>query len=663
MLLEKIVLKNFRQYYNIQTINFSTSPTRNVTVIHGENGSGKTALLNAFSWCFYEKIDLPNAKSIINEQALKEAKINEEVECYVMINFVHHEKAYSLKRRVTARIGQGSTVYYGEPEIILEYKHNGNTETISNTIDEINHILPENLRTYFFFDGERIDNLSKDNNTAEIEKAIKNIMGLEILERAIKHTSQASGKFRNEIKNFGDAKTIYIIEEIEKLESKKYELTTKKEQLHTNLKELKQQMKDTEHRLKQIEGSQKLQEEKESKEEQLDEVKMNLKKIMKDIKETVSKYGYLAFSYTPIKKSEEVVKEKETHTFGISGIRSASFIDELIERGECICGVKLSQESSHYKHLLKIKENLPTQSLDSALINYKSGIKIAKDDRQSFYNKLRNLKTEEIKLQTEKRKIEEEIKEIKSKLNENDSEEVSALVTKINKLEEMYNQTNRNIGGLERELENVIIEINTKENEQKKISSIEHKAQTAQRRIDACQILVKTMEALFKVREKIVKRQLQERITNVYSQFLRKGYEIKLNENYELSVYNQNNSKVAMSQGERQITSLSFIGAIVDLAREQYRKEGDSPFDEGGIYPLVMDSPFGALDSDHRNRIAKGINKLSDQVIVIVSTSQWRGEVEGQMKDLIGKEYKLEYNDPRKNKEKPYEYTSVVEVV
>ena len=77
---------------------------------------------------------------------------------------------------------------------------------------------------------------------------------------------------------------------------------------------------------------------------------------------------------------------------------------------------------------------------------------------------------------------------------------------------------------------------------------------------------------------------------------------------------------------------------------------------------LVMDSPFGALDSDHRERIAKGIHKLSDQVIVIVSTSQWRGEVEGQMKDLIGKEYMLKYNDPRINKDKPYEYTEVIEV-
>lgn len=662
MLLEKMTIKNFRQFYDTQTIVFSTSPTRNVTVIHGENGSGKTALLNAFSWCFYEKMDLPNANFIINEQALKEANPNDEVECFVMIEFIHHEKEYCLKRKVTAKVRHDGTALLGETVTGLEYKRDGNTETIANTIDEINHILPENLRTYFFFDGERIDNLAKDNNTAEIEKAIKNIMGLEILERAIRHTDQAGSRFRTELKNYGDPETKHIIEEIEHLESRKKKLIEKKNQLLTNLKMTKQQMKDTEARLKQIEGSQILQEEKEQKEVELDDTRSNLKKITKELQETVSKYGYLAFSFSPIKKAEEILKGRETEGHAVTGIRSASFIDDLLEKGECICGEKLTAGSSHYEHLLKVKEHLPPQNLDVAIINFKSGIKSASEDRQRFYDKVKSLKKEEINLYSKERMILEEIKEIKSKLNENDSEEVASLVAKINKLEELHNQINRDIGGLEHEIEEIAANIHVKEKEQKKLSTLENKAQTAQRRIEACKTLVNTMEALFKVREKIVKQSLQERITEVYKQFLRKGYEIKLDNNYQLTVYNQNNSKVAMSQGERQITSLSFIGAIVDLAREQYRKEVVNPFDEGGIYPLVMDSPFGALDSDHRKRIAKGIHKLSDQVIVIVSTSQWRGEVEEQMMDLIGKEYQLEYNDPRKNKDMPYEYTHIVEV-
>ena len=662
MLLEEINLKNFRQFYREQTIEFSKLANRNVTVIHGENGSGKTAFLNAFSWCFYEKIDLPNPKNLINEQAINDAKQNETIECAVTIRFSDYDKKYMLRRSILAKKVEHGRVLYGEPEVKLEYKNNGIYEVISNPTDEINRILPENLRTYFFFDGERIDNLSKDNSTGEIKSAIKNIMGLEILERSIKHTGDASTRFRNELKKYGDPKTINLIEEIEGLESEKVDLGNRRELLVNNLVVTKKQMKEIENKLKLIEGSQKLQEEKEQKDDELEQVKLNLTKIQKEIMDFVSKNGYLAFSYASINQAENIVKEKEVGGFGITGIRSSLFIDELIEKGICICGTEIKEDSSHYQHLLKVKEFLPPQNLDNAIINYKSGIKIIKDARIRFYEQLKELKQKELRLQSTERKLIEEIKEIKLKLNEKDSEEISALVTKMEKLDESKSKIEREIGGIDHEIKKIDEQLNEKEKEQKKLNSIADKAQLTQRRIEACQILVHTMQEIFNIREKLVRNELQERITHVYRQFLRKGYEVRLSDQYELNVFNQNNSKVGMSQGERQITSLSFIGAIVDLAREQFNKEKKSAFEEGGIYPLVMDSPFGALDSDHRNRIAKGIHKLSDQVIVIVSTSQWHGEVEGQMKELIGKEYALKYNDPRINKEQPFEYTEVKEV-
>lgn len=43
MLLKKMNLENFRQFIGTQSIDFSTEPDRNVTIILGENGSGKTS--------------------------------------------------------------------------------------------------------------------------------------------------------------------------------------------------------------------------------------------------------------------------------------------------------------------------------------------------------------------------------------------------------------------------------------------------------------------------------------------------------------------------------------------------------------------------------------------------------------------------------------------
>ncbi len=53
MKLERIELDNFRQYYGRQQLTFARDATRNVTVIHGVNGAGKTSLFLALNWCLY----------------------------------------------------------------------------------------------------------------------------------------------------------------------------------------------------------------------------------------------------------------------------------------------------------------------------------------------------------------------------------------------------------------------------------------------------------------------------------------------------------------------------------------------------------------------------------------------------------------------------------
>ena len=54
MLVKKIVLKNFRQYIDT-TIEFSTDPVKNITIVKGDNGTGKTTLAQAFQWVLYGK--------------------------------------------------------------------------------------------------------------------------------------------------------------------------------------------------------------------------------------------------------------------------------------------------------------------------------------------------------------------------------------------------------------------------------------------------------------------------------------------------------------------------------------------------------------------------------------------------------------------------------
>ena len=60
-----------------------------------------------------------------------------------------------------------------------------------------------------------------------------------------------------------------------------------------------------------------------------------------------------------------------------------------------------------------------------------------------------------------------------------------------------------------------------------------------------------------------------------------------------------------------------------------------------------MDSPFGSLGPTYRRQVSDHITRLADQVIMMVTNTQWRGEVEQSLSGRIGKAYILQYYSPK----------------
>ena len=54
MILKSLKMNNFRIYKGEVTINFA-SGDKNITIIQGNNEVGKTTIMNAITWCLYNK--------------------------------------------------------------------------------------------------------------------------------------------------------------------------------------------------------------------------------------------------------------------------------------------------------------------------------------------------------------------------------------------------------------------------------------------------------------------------------------------------------------------------------------------------------------------------------------------------------------------------------
>ena len=158
MLLKSLRLLNFRQYEGTQRVEFSVDSDKNVTVILGDNTFGKTTLLQAFSWCFYGKVNLPNAEMLLNYDVADGMRNGETADVEVEIELVHNNRLYSLLRsQIYSKVG--GNVRGDAPTKKMSFlKPDGQSEPInSGKIDEvIKSILPEDLSSYFFFDTERV---------------------------------------------------------------------------------------------------------------------------------------------------------------------------------------------------------------------------------------------------------------------------------------------------------------------------------------------------------------------------------------------------------------------------------------------------------------------------------------------------------------------------
>ena len=73
MFLLELKVCNFRGFYGTQRLRFAPAGSNGVTVIHGENGAGKTNLLNAIFWCLTGAFTprLSNPELLVEQSGLR----------------------------------------------------------------------------------------------------------------------------------------------------------------------------------------------------------------------------------------------------------------------------------------------------------------------------------------------------------------------------------------------------------------------------------------------------------------------------------------------------------------------------------------------------------------------------------------------------------------
>lgn len=656
-----LTVNNFRQFFGEHQINFSTDDRRNVTIIHGENGAGKTTLLNAFKWAFYGGTDFDSGvENILNEQAIGTAKQAERIPVAVRVDFEHESARYTAERtQGFTKVGGMSVEPIGGSLLELTWiDADGRYQKSSNPENQINQILPEKMHSYFFFNGERIEKLANARAAGQIRDAIKTLMGLEVVERGVGHLREKVVKiFRKRWKDESSEQLAAVLEEeasvLEHIETVKRKLETVRE----NIAEYKEEMKAVGTRLVAIGASAKLQNEREEIEGRLLGIRGERDEATRHARELISERGFLAFIDGVVTTVDEILEDRR-HKGELPYKIKEQFIDDLLAEGRCICGRDLAPSTPARESVEAFRRNAGSEGLEEAFLRTSSDLKQIPKARVALFDALRANAERTRKLREERERLTGRLDTISSELSKLGHEDAAALEERRQKLERDRDEALRQEGRLRDQLAELEEKAREVRATRMELATKSELAEATRRKLEVAEECLRVLQALHAALSDQTRSELSKRVNGTFQKILRKGYWAEIDTDYALQIYKEvgehgRQMVYEKSTGESQVTSLSFIASIVSLAKEKHQQ--GSSFFRGGVYPIVMDSPFGALDPDYREKIARYIPELADQVIVLASNSQWRGEVERECGPRVGKEVSLIYYSPhRKDGVDPY---------
>ncbi|MBC6417987.1 MAG: AAA family ATPase [Prochloron sp. SP5CPC1] len=685
MKLISIQLCNFRQFYDKTPEITLAAGERNTTIIHGNNGAGKTTILNAFTWVLYEKFTAAFASPdlLVNKRAITEANFGTSVDCWVEIKFEHNNKRYQVKRLCSAYRDKNDNIQYSKNELRMLVAGDEGKWVLppEQPTDIIEKILPTSLHQYFFFDGERIEHIFRYGEKNSIAEDTKELIGVKVLERSMDHLKKAKRNLQEELKAIGDAATKKLLRKQKEIEKERESLQQRLSAIAVELQQTEEEKKAITNRLLELSGLEELKQLKHKLTEQEQSVRQNLLNSNKNLRNVISRRGYGVFIADVVVRFRALVNELRAKGEFPSGIKR-QFVQELLATHSCICGTKLTEGGKAYHKVQGWMNRAGMAELEESAIRMEARVGELEKQVPEFWQEVDREQGNIKQWREELAEIENELDEIKDKFRNSPDEDLQKLQTALDKSEEKIKELTLEQGGIQEKLATFTKEIEAIAKDISKHKMKEGKQVLAQRRIKATEDAIARIIEVRGRLEKQFRSSLEKRVQEIFNHISFTPYIPRISDKYELTLVENTSGiavSVAASTGENQILSLSFIGGIMDRVRE-WSQKNTLMGPDSSTFPIVMDSPFGSLDEIYRRQVAQCIPQLANQLVILATKTQWRGEVEREITPYIGKQYVLTYNSPKSDCEEDiielggkiyplvklspnkFEYTEIIEV-
>lgn len=648
MLLNSIQLKNFRQYRGDQKVVFSSDETQNVTVILGDNTSGKTTLVQAFNWALYGISSFSTKDFLLNMDVAKEMNISDTQEVEVEVCLNHDNTDYTITRTQAYVCDSKGVVRPTPSKPRVSYKvQDGQMETMRSSAIEgtINKILPYDLSGYFFFDGERIENISSKQDVTE---SVKGLLGLSVLDNAIKHLDPSKknsviGKFKSSLDHAGNQKAA---EALQRVQSEQDRLLV----IGKDLETVRGQINYYDQRREQLGDI--IRDNRPTRE--LQQRKLELEKSI-SVEGSALESGYgrflsdfntnpsLFFAKPLMSRAINLLKGAKIHDKGVPNMNATS-IDFIINRGRCICGSEVCNGNEAHSNLLEEREYLPPQSIGTMIRTFNDQIATYNSASRSFNSNIRRSYEDIYRSKTRIQDWEEEVESISGKIQGAANVQKYELELRdVNLRLKEFNQKKEKLIADESVCKSEIVRYQKIHDSLIAVSEKNIQIMSYSRYAEAVYQWVKET---YELKENEIRELLETKVNSIFSRMYHGKRKVIIDNKYRVSLltaYADEEIKTDESRGLETVKNFAFIAGLVDLAREKINSNtGEAELAlSTEPYPLVMDAPFSNADEKHVSTISKVLPEIAEQVIMVVMSKDW-SFAEKVMGDRVGRKYILE---------------------
>lgn len=648
MLLKSMSLTNFRQFNGTQSVNFSIDPEKNVTVIMGENGSGKTTLAQAFTWCLYGDTDFDD-QVVLNKVIAQNIDPNGEASVQVKIAMVHLGVDYIMTRE--QKYTTDSTGNLKRPNntvFKIQYKNkDGQQDFVKETgVDlRMKEILPKELAKYFFFDGERIGNMSKEirkGKSKEFADAVKSLLGLSAFTEALDHLG---GKTSNTvIKNYekdysskSDSKIAQLRDEIARYDAKSDQIEKRFAEIDNEEDIANEKAKEYEIKIAENRDSEKYAQERAKLKNKITSLEQSKVSSTAGVIDTFNRKGASWMATKMIHDALKELADADKIDTGIPDIHART-IQFLINRKKCLCGASIEFGGTAYTELNKVLDYIPPKSIGTLIGQFvrecelkSKGAADAFDDISNKFSVVSEFDADYAELSNQ---IETIDKKLEGMLNVGELQKKYTFYNgEVKKLRLERNRLSEEKGAIETKRERCETSIN------ELVLQDENNKRIARFKAYAT-YMYKYLFSVYKEKESEVREQLEKTVNSIFKEIYNGGFSLKLDEKYNVQIqvddFDGYVGDVETSTAQSISVIFAFIAGVIKMARENNSDENSMLMTEA--YPLVMDAPLSAFDKTRIKTVCEALPKVAEQVIIFIKDTD--GEIaEENMGSKVGMRY------------------------